>query len=210
VGTLFDNKNSWPKSGNLLLNNFTYTEIDSEAPNDADNRIYWLHLQPQDHFYPQPYEQLAGVLHKMGYEDEAAKVMIAKNEDYAKRLPWNSISRLWYGFIGSLAGYGYLPGRAFKISIAFISFGTFFFFQQYRRGFFKSPDGRIKRNSFIYSMGMALAYSLETFVPFLKLAVAENWKPANHFLWGYFLIHRIAGWILTTLWIGALTGLVKT
>ena len=77
----------------------------------------------------------------------------------------------------------------------------------------------------------AFVYSAETFVPLLKLGIGEHWSPNAHlgaplplgmlaFLgfprtWGsllryYLWFHIITGWVLTTLWVGGLTGLVKT
>jgi hypothetical protein len=94
VETLFDDEKSWPKAGNLLLDNFTYNEFYNLAPTDAKNRIEWLHRQPTNQFLPQPYDQLAGVLRKMGRGDDAAEVMIAKNKDYAKQnLHWSSLKQ---------------------------------------------------------------------------------------------------------------------
>jgi hypothetical protein len=73
-----------------------------------------------------------------------------------------------------------------------------------------------------------LIYSLETFVPLVKLKMEEYWIPnANR---GPVLVwfdtfpmlavgglcrfnlwfHIIAGWILRTLWVGGLTGLIKS
>jgi hypothetical protein len=73
----------------------------------------------------------------------------------------------------------------------------------------------------------APVYSLETFVPLIKLQQAEYWQPNANlvkqfairgidipltgiFLRDYVWIHTIVGWILTTLWVGGLTGLIKT
>jgi hypothetical protein len=74
----------------------------------------------------------------------------------------------------------------------------------------------------------AFVYSLESFTPLLKLDQSANWAPnANRgtpvhlwrfqslTTWGsllriYLWFHIIAGWVLTSLWIGAVTGLVKT
>jgi hypothetical protein len=74
-------------------------------------------------------------------------------------------------------------------------------------------------------------YSVETFVPLVKLGIGEKWTPnANRGAplnvgtlgllgfprtWGsllryYLWFHIIAGWVLTTLWVGGLTGLAKT
>ncbi len=65
------------------------------------------------------------------------------------------------------------------------------------------------------------------FVPLVKLGLGDCWRPYDgretplQFLgktlsvkgkwvrW-YLMLHVAAGWLLTTLWIGALTGLVKT
>jgi len=86
-------------------------------------------------------------------------------------------------------------------------------------------------NSDNYPKFNALVYSLETFVPLLKLGIDEHWTPnANSggplkivsfgalrlstttggLLRCYLWFHIIAGWVLTTLWVGGLTGLVKT
>jgi hypothetical protein len=121
---------------------------------------------------------------------------------------------LWYDFIGLFAGYGYLPGRAFWWSVGFVAAGTILFRRGHRQGFLKPKEVKanngsnhhrradLKFNSFIYS--------LETFVPLLELDMAKEWKPAGKVLRFYFYLHRIFGWILTTLWIGGFTGLVKT
>jgi hypothetical protein len=73
----------------------------------------------------------------------------------------------------------------------------------------------------------AFVYSLETFVPFLKLWMSGYWAPnatrlnclkvlkrqlpiTGRRLRFYLWVHVAAGWVLTTLWVGGLTGLLKT
>jgi hypothetical protein len=71
----------------------------------------------------------------------------------------------------------------------------------------------------------ALVYSLETFVPLVKFGIADRWEPdgkcdaffveksflmTGGCLRGYMWFHMIAGWVLTALWVGGITGLVKT
>ena len=74
----------------------------------------------------------------------------------------------------------------------------------------------------------ALIYSLETFVPIVKLKLEEYWIPdANRgfvLLWFdrfplltvgglfrcYLWFHILAGWVLTTLWVAGFTGLLKS
>jgi hypothetical protein len=78
-----------------------------------------------------------------------------------------------------------------------------------------------------YPVFNAFFYSLESFTPLLKLDQSANWTPnANHgaeisvchlrltstggLLRYYLYFHIAAGWLLTSLWVGAITGLVKT
>jgi hypothetical protein len=77
-----------------------------------------------------------------------------------------------------------------------------------------------------YPVFSPLVYSLECFTPLLKLDQSANWTPnANRgelktfFCWRattgtwlqrYFWGHIILGWVLTSLWIGAITGLLKS
>jgi hypothetical protein len=72
----------------------------------------------------------------------------------------------------------------------------------------------------------AFVCSLETFTPLLKLDQSSNWAPnarrgksfriwrwqltTGSLLRAYLWVHIIAGWIFTSLWVGAVTGLVKS
>ena len=73
----------------------------------------------------------------------------------------------------------------------------------------------------------AFIYSLETFVPLVKLGMDDKWTPSANrtaeiclgrnrftipggaFRW-YRWIHILSGWVLTTLWVGGFTGLIKS
>jgi hypothetical protein len=228
---------------NLNLDGFIYDRIDNRSPLDACSLIAWLHLQPTNTFFPQPYQQLAKVLISMGHQNEAADVMIAKNSDFGATLRWSTQwpECLWYKIFGRLIGYGYKTWEALFWSFGVILFGSFVFSTAYRnpkylRWFYgskrlitytrgehdisKKKDKLVKFNAFVYS--------LETFVPFLKLEMGSHWRPngnrgrklfklrgkvwltAGGALRGYYWIHIIIGWVLTTLLVGALTGLLKT
>ena len=99
-------------------------------------------------------------------------------------------------------------------------------------GYEKDESGKFVRKdgertiSDDYPKFNALIFSLESFTPLLKLDQSSNWAPnakcgaALHFwrvhlttgslLRVYLWFHILAGWVLTSLWVGALTGLVKT
>ena len=59
-----------------------------------------------------------------------------------------------------------------------------------------------------------LIYSLETFTPLIKLKQADYWYPATCPTWGCVLawyghLHTVSGWLLSTLLVAALTGLMR-
>ena len=61
----------------------------------------------------------------------------------------------------------------------------------------------------------AFIYSLEKFVPLLNLGIGDLWVPnpsvpGGRLLSYWLYFHIITGWILTTLWVAALTGLLKS
>ena len=114
-GTLANLKDSWPTPGNLLVDGSVYDQIDDLASPNAEVQLGWLKRQPQDRFLSQPFEQLAIVLRKMGLEEDARAVMIAKNEEHARYIQWRP-EWLWYGLFGQIIGYGYSPWRAFELA----------------------------------------------------------------------------------------------
>src|SRR5258707_61177 len=235
VGTLLNPQNSWLNQNCLRLDGFIYDQIADGSPPSAEIQLGWLKRQPQDRFLSQPFEQLADVLRKMGLEDDARAVMIAKNEEHARYVQWRP-EWLWYGLFGQLIGYGYSPWRAFAISLIVIGIGWWLFRRGYRRGLI-TPTGDAKYtiekdgarpSSDDYPKFNAFVYSLENFVPIVRLGIGEHWTPnANRlasasgvklrfppktggWLRGYLWFHIISGWVLTTLWVGGITGLVKT
>jgi len=97
----------------------------------------------------------------------------------------------------------------------------------------KAPDGRLLLSkagrpaiSKDYPVFNAFVYSLESFIPLIKFDQSASWMPnANRgteisvyrvhvskgcLLRYYLYWHIAAGWLLTSLWVGAVTGLVKS
>jgi sRNA-binding regulator protein Hfq len=231
IGTLL-NRDSWPIQGNLRVDGSIYDQIDDSAPPSALVQLGWLGQQPRDRFRSQPFEQLFGVLRKMGLEEDARIVMIAKNQEHARYVQWRP-EWLWYGFFGQLIGYGYSPWRAFGISLIVILIGWAVFRRGYYRGLitprggteYTMENGEAEPVSKDIPKFNAFVYSLETFVPLVKFGIADCWEPngkrdaffveksflmTGGCLRGYMWFHMIAGWVLTALWVGGITGLVKT
>jgi sRNA-binding regulator protein Hfq len=214
AGVLWDDEKSWPADGNLFLDGFVYENIGDDAPKDAKSRIEWIQKQydpnkkaPQ--FRPQPYEQLATALQKSGYENDVKQVLISKNKDRIKYGPKLTFSEfLWYRIFGLIIGYGYDPLNALKYIVVIIVLGFAVFWGGHKAGVIVQVEEKP------YHKFTAWVYSLDMFVPVLDLRMAKYWIPDANKRWGavvrwYMWLHISAGWILTTLLIVGLTGLIK-
>jgi cytoskeletal protein CcmA (bactofilin family) len=134
------------------LDNFTYEGFSNLPDNcKAEFWIEFLSQQPEDHllknFKPRPWEQLAGVLDSMGYQEEALEVRIEKQKlqtgfmashepaasDWFNLWHWGQIffrKFLW----GPLVGYGYKPGNALVYLFGIVLIGTAIYHQAAKRG----------------------------------------------------------------------------
>jgi hypothetical protein len=237
----------------VLLAGFIFDRLDDGAPTELRAQIHWLHLQPDFGLLTQPYEQMADAFRKMGLPDQATDILIAQNWDHARAFYPSSwidlfnlnklLALLWYRAIGPLIGYGYRPANALWFFFFFLVLGTRIFQNAYRDKVIvrTKSNAEPKFHPFIYS--------LETFVPLLKLGMGDHWAPSDasdkpiltlspalkrftlHFLYGrldaqrrlaispqhslsllvrhYLWIHIICGWLVTTLLVAGLSGILK-
>ncbi len=198
VAGLWDDKDSWPGKGKLFLHGLVYNEICEDAPRSAEERIEWLRRQYKDkagkdpsQFHPQPYEQLAVVLRKGGQDEDARKVLIAKNMDKAKHTKLTLGEWLWYQVFGWMIGYGYRPWRALWGVLLFVVLGWILFGFGYRGGLI-SPEsdsafakgdkgitipGDERKLSEVHPKFNFLMYSIDTFVPLIDLHQSKYWLP---------------------------------
>jgi len=237
IGTLWDDKQSWPDKGKIPLDGFVYNAIYEHAPLDPESRIEWLRRQPEGRFYPQPYEQLAEVYNKSGRSEDAKKVLIAKNEDPERIKKLTRWQKAWHHIMRLSIGYGHRPSRAFKWVVGIILFGWVLFWWGNNANLItptkndayvesKVHGFDIKVLSDDYPKLSPLMYSVDMFVPLVNLHQAEYWMPnANKgrtviplswcklttggalriWMW----IQIIAGWMLSTLLVISLSGLIK-
>ncbi|MDP6558352.1 MAG: hypothetical protein QGG71_27055, partial [Pirellulaceae bacterium] len=228
VGTLWDDSDSWPEKGKLLLHGFVYDRIDSHASMNVQDRISWLQLQGGARFQPQPYEQLAAVFRNEGRESEARQILIAKNRDRARLTQMPMLQRCWHLLLGIVIGYGYRPWQALWFVLAFVLVGSILFGAGWGAGIItptnvkaydSDEDSEQREISSDYPRFNALVYSIDTFVPLIDLQQAKYWLPnANRESLGfrtgmlvrfYLWLHIAAGWTLTTLLAVGLSGLVR-
>ena len=241
----------------LVLNGFLFDRLDDDAPTDSASQLQWLRLQQSPGIVIQPYDTMIAALRSMGLPDQATDILIAENWDHGSGfypptslayLDFNRLlALLWYRVLGPSIDYGYRPANALWFFLFFLILGTRVFHTGYRKEVIvpTKPNADQILN---YPKFHPFIYSLETFVPLLKLGMGENWSPSDasdkpiftlpaackkftlYFLYGrfdaerrlaispdspslrvrtYLWIHIICGWIVTTLLVAGLLGILK-
>jgi hypothetical protein len=223
VATLTDDVSSWPASGKLAIDGFTYGRIDcfnryKGCAVDARQRLDWIRRQAYDSFHPQPYRQLAKVLQERGDNAGATQVLIAAQDDARVRgkLTWPSWISSW--ILKLTVGYGYEPQRALYWAAFLVVVGGALVRLGHQAGVMKPVTDDRK-------MAAPLIYSLDVFLPIVDLRLQHNWWPDptakgtcsifgyqftfyGSFLRAYLWCHIVAGWVLSTLFIAGLSGFI--
>jgi hypothetical protein len=240
VGTLEDEVNAWPQ--NVSLDGFEYENFSTGSMMSRDAIRSRLKKIEADKMYStQPYQQLANVLSKRGEENQAIDVLIAKEDQLRANggLGWQGHMSEYV--LGPLIGYGYRPFRALWPIVGFVGLGTILFSWGYR-SMVLTPTDPSSYDSFIkqrtlpdhYQAFNSFIYSLETFLPLVKLGQGEHWVPnvnlipskeirlfgplsrhehkfgnkfGRHLHW-YLWLHISMGWLLTAMLVAGVTGLV--
>ena len=137
LGAIDDARDSWPGTGDLLLNRCRYGAFIG-GPVDSESRLEWLGRQvPRqagEDFWPQPYEQLSGVFRGMGHDEDARAVLIAKErlQRRARRARAGNVflrAVLWAtdAILGVTIRYGRQPLIAIFWLLAFWAIGVVVF-----------------------------------------------------------------------------------
>jgi hypothetical protein len=234
INVLGDEKASWPDSGLLDIDGFTYEKISQHSTIDLQERLTWLRLQPKKSFSTQSYEQLARVFRNSGLEEESKEISIAKHNDLRCRghLSWHA---KFLNFIFDFTvSHGYRP---LKIFIP-IALGVVFWGSLYSYGYSKnlispslvrpfdldlSPiETKVSEK---YPRFNPYIYSLDVMIPVVDLHQQRYWLPnANRgdkficvdgdnicishsgcLLRYLFWVQILVGWILTSIGVSGLT-----
>jgi hypothetical protein len=231
VGTLVDQVSSWPSRGNLYLDGFIYGRIASRSPKDAPTRLSWLNLQNRDNgFIAQPYSQLAGVLRDNGDEDGSKQVHVAMENARREHARLDRTARLEGYILWRTIGYGYYPFQALWGVAGFILCGYLLFKFGYMANAMVPCNDEHAYAYFVangepppyYPSFSPLLFSIDSFLPILNLSRHTVYWIPNHnrtlgvvrrtlglwlHLWLY--IQIIAGWVITTLFVLGLTGIIR-
>ena len=233
AGSIVDDEESWPTQGKLSLDGFVYGRI-SDGPLDAQTRLEWL--KRQSSFRRQPYHQLASILGNTG-DDLGARQVLSRMQREAweqRGWPFRLISLL----LRFTIGYGYFPLRAVWLILVLVVIGSSVYWAAYNMGSIvpiqKEPYTFFEVHCYApneYERFHPIPYSLENSFPLVKLGVQDKWAPAPdgrvacssadltspalrvisepRFLRWFRWIQICLGWVLTTLFVGGVTGILR-
>jgi hypothetical protein len=231
AGAILDDEKSWPKSGKLFLDGFAYGRI-AGGPVTAAQRLGWLKRQAS--FTRHPYRQLAKVLREAGDDRGWRRVCAEMERRTWARRSWifRPVSWLLQGTIG----YGYFSMRALWWLVAVVIVGSLVYSRGYKAGSMV-PTDKDAYNIFVtngtlpgnYEAFYPIPYSLENSFPLVKLGVQDRWIPkpdpqgatgdwtsqlhvhstSPSFLRYFRWLQICLGWILATLFVGGVTGVIR-
>jgi hypothetical protein len=208
VGSLVINGfNKWLelKPGTLKLDGFSFDGLDFDVNSNKTNtnnapRMLDLLNSKSCPYTPQAYLELEKYFRANGNPEMADNVYVNMRQRQRNELVW--FNRPWDWLLDTMLGYGRKTWRAAFCALAFTVLGIIVFApNRMEWKDTKQPQRRYSR----------FWYSLDQLAPVMDLDVAKNWGPRQNDSWmqNYALFHRIVGWILLPLIIGAITGIVK-
>lgn len=120
-------------------------------------------------------------------------------------------------WIKALIGYGYRPGNAVWLLVAVWLAGSFLCWRSYRIEMIVPTDKDVyaifksgNEQPLYYPRFQALAFSLENTFSLVKLGQADKWQPESRsFMRWLIWVQILLGWLLATLFVAALSGIVQ-
>lgn len=192
VRVLNDEPGNWP--ANLLLDGFTYDDLQPYAPAKSRpcnrGRLAWLECN--EHYAAQPYEQLAAYYRRLGQEEEARTVLLAKQRRQRKglRLPGKSLSLI----LDVLVGYGYKPSRAFGYLLALLIGGSVYFTLNPPAPLYPAQHPQFQ----------PVLYTANLIIPIVNLGQGGTWQLPATSQWVAAAL-TVLGWVFATAAVAGLT-----
>jgi hypothetical protein len=233
LGFLDDDIRSW-FGAQYVLSGLEYTAFDGRGAEwSYEERLGWVaaSANPAE---GQPYDQVASVLRRMGRDSDAREIAIGKerivrNADRSRSITtWSwARSKAWNGFLRHAIAYGYKPSLSLRWALVFIVVGTVVFYEADRQHVMVPTMGWARANQTVgastasrvyvasgYPQFFAPVYAVDAFLPIVNLRQRDYWIPRPDGLIGwlslsYLWLQTLAGWVLTSALVAALSGLVK-
>jgi hypothetical protein len=185
VNLLCDDPTCWPQE--IAMDGFCYSDLDPHL--SASWRLEWI--KRGGDFRAQPYEQLAAYYRRLGQDEQARKVLLAKCRRRNRR--YRRWTRPWGWFQDGLSGYGYAPGRTSALLLIVLVIGTVYFKTS------PPPALRVGLPPF-----NPLLYTLDLLLPTPDLGQESARNPAGlALIVATFL--KVSGWLLTIAIVASVT-----
>jgi hypothetical protein len=204
VQAIMDDEKSWPEMGNLLLEGFTYRNIELFPPQDvhkissvsmpprllfdSKKRIEWLKRQSiGDQMRPQSWVQLSACAQGMG-EDEAAHHVLYAYECFKADSTSPGVRFLARWFAKAFAALREKPIRILIPVFGCLMLASLLFSHAARMHAI-APTSASAYQAWTherladqaYPQFNALVYGMEDVLPILKLGQSDNWAPDPHY-----------------------------
>lgn len=183
LGILRDDPSAWPER--LGLDGLTYEHLrSSQGAVNAAARLAWL-KRDTTAYRPQPYEELAAFYRRIGHDDDARRVLLAKQRARSNTL--RPYARAWAYLLDWTVGHGYRPWLAGLWLLVLLAVGTAAFAAHQPRAMNPGQDPHFN----------PLIYTLDLLLPISPFGMRNTFIPTGSSQWlAYALI--AAGWILAT------------
>ncbi|CAM5544201.1 membrane-associated oxidoreductase [Streptomyces aurantiogriseus] len=176
----------------VRLLDLTYTFLTPHEP--AERRLPML--ERDEEFDPHAYEQLTAAYRRIGDDQAARLVQLAKQRRRRSTLPW--YGRLWGHLQDAAVGYGFRPLRAAVWLLSLLAVGSVAFALEHPRALKASeaPDFN------------PVFYTLDLLLPVISFGQESAFAPSGwHQSLAYVLI--LTGWILATTVVAGVTRTVS-
>ncbi|CAL9628001.1 hypothetical protein SUDANB108_06027 [Streptomyces sp. enrichment culture] len=177
--------------GEVLLDSLVYTSLTPHEP--AERRLAMLE-RDREGYVPHAYEQLTAAYRRIGDDDAARVVQLAKQRRRRATLPWPG---RWWGHVQDAAvGYGFRPLRAAGWLVSLLVLGSLAYALHRPRAL--KPDEAPEFNPVFYTLDLLL--------PVISFGQEGAFAPTGWHQWlSYALV--LTGWILAT---AVVTGVTRT
>ena len=199
-------KVTWPAAHDdnpwLWLNGMSYVRISAGSEKDSWQNLYNL-VQRTAHgsaYSADIFSRLADYYRQLGYPRQANTFFRAQKKREREEV-LSGPSWAWSFFLEQFVGYGRSPERAIFWSVAIVGFGCLMFRPNRMEPQNAEHAGRK------YS---AFWYSVDVYLPIIKLHDAEIWKPKEEYVLTHVWrrIHTVLGWALIPIALAAWTGML--
>ena len=192
VRVLHDDPSSWP--GQMLLDGFAYDDLrpyTAAGRHGQSGRLSWLANAEAD-YRAQPYEQLAAYYRRLGHDEEARRVLVAKQRRHREGL---GIGGKIVGYaLDWIVGYGYRPVRAFAWLVVLLAAGSVYF----------TVNRPAPLDPAHHPHYQPVLYAADLLIPIVNLGQSNTWAPAGPAQWVAGALIAM-GWILATAVVAGIT-----